>query len=285
MSFFRKQLMRGKMKYIFKFILLFLIWGCNQVASEKQSSVLKGQPSWFPLGDELHHAENLSSAEESILNFKTESRWFKSFPRTVSKLDYEEWLKKNPQVEDVQNERNPVFYIPTKLPYPNNLNEIPDINQGAVLKLQISKGAKESEINFELILFAKERVVIRETEHRWTNTLPFLFGFFVDGKPVTIETKGISISGGANSFIDLVEVGSNKTWSLKVNRTSIDKLVGTEGQSLQIVALFSERQHFGYIKEGQVMLDDNISNLKGRSPQILLKSNIVTLKRVNQQWQ
>jgi hypothetical protein len=276
--------MRGNMKYILNFMILVLIWGCNQSVPEKQQPILMGQPAWFPLGDEVHHAETLPSAEESILSFKAESRWFKCLPRAVSKKEYEEWIKNNPGMEDLQNERSSVFYIPMKLPYPNNLNEIASKNQGAELKFQILKSLKENEINFEITLFAKERVVTRETEHRLTNTLPFLFGFYVDGKPITLESKGVKISGGVNAFNDLVEAGSKKTWNLKVNRSSIDKIVGTEGKTLEIVVLFSERQHIGYLKDGPMLIEDVVT-MKGRPAQILIKSNIVTLKRINQQWE
>ena len=161
-------------------LMVFICFSCKPKNNIKEYS-LSGQPSWFPLGGEIVHAEGLDTAQEGILSFGTKPRWFKSFPKTVSKQKYEEWLKENPGISDTQNERGSEFFIPSELPFPKNIESLSLKNQGASLQFQISNGINEKELILHITLTANERAIIREVEHRATNTLPFLFAFFLDG--------------------------------------------------------------------------------------------------------
>lgn len=67
---------------------------------------------------------------------------------------------------------------------PDTLDDVPLTNQAASLTLEIKPSANQHVLHLMLTLKAQERTVWRELEHRWTNIIPFLFAFTVDGKPI-----------------------------------------------------------------------------------------------------
>jgi hypothetical protein len=273
------------MKNIILLLILLNCFGCATKRIVRETEIkLSGQPSWFPLGGEIVHAEGLATAEESLLSFNTQSpRWFKSFPKAVSRQEYENWLKEKENNSDTQNERSSVFFIPSKLPYPTNPESILQKDQGATLQFQVSNSVNVGELIFNLTLVAKERPIIREVEHRFTNILPFLFAFYIDGKAITRENKNFGYETGSISFIELVPINQKKEWNLRIDKKSLEELVGQEGKDLEIIVLFSERQHLVYFEDSKEKFEDT-KPFKGQAPQIIIRSNLINLKRTTDGW-
>lgn len=250
--------------------------------SHGSDSDIFGKPSWFPLGEEVYHENDLFESQKEILKFIPESRWFRSFPKKVSKAEYEEWQKK----EGIQetDTRNPnIYQIPSNLPYPEKVKDLPLKDQGATLEFTIANTAKPNELVFTLSLTAGARSLKREVEHRWTNMTPFLFAFFTDGKAISKELPASGRIGGANDYWELVPPKSKREWRFKIDTKSIDSIVGSETRNLIIVAAFSERQHETYFA-GDLLLEP-LDMRDHIDLQIIIRSNAVRIRRTAQGWE
>ncbi len=256
---------------------------------------LRGQPFWFPLGEEVYHEGDVDEAEKEVLSFRAEPRWFLAASKLVSKKEYEACVRGVEEKKRGQRVKSEVssslleshggkFEIPDALPFPKRLEEIPKEDQGVTLKIGVANTRDPKILMLKLTLGASKRAVIREVEHRWNNVVPFLFSIFADGYAVKRELTSFGKEGALNYPITLVERGGQRTWELKVEAASIDALVAnSEVRKIQLTACFSERQHVGYF-DG----DDNpilhMETLTLEHPQILTRSNTVSLVRSNGRW-
>ncbi|MEK9137324.1 MAG: hypothetical protein AAB393_09380 [Bacteroidota bacterium] len=219
------------------------------------------RPVWFPLGTtslvgrittppkdrygtaEVYQEHDRLTVQSNVLELVQEPRWF--------------WGSQPP---------------------PDALRDIPLTNQGASLSLQIQPTDSPNILQFVLTLTARERTVHREVEHRWTNIIPFLFTFVVDGKPIA-PNRPISWEklGGPHGMIALVGKGDRMSWTLRVDGNSITSAAGESPfKTLVVDAAFSEYQHdwpstFRRAKDA------------GGTP-IVIRSNEVTLAFDGKSW-
>ncbi|HEY5895085.1 MAG TPA: hypothetical protein VIT91_17840 [Chthoniobacterales bacterium] len=257
--------------------------GCAPKPHSSNSDT-SGKPSWFPLGEEVYHENDLLTSQKETLKFIPESRWFKGFPKRASKVEYQEWQKRKGIYEQSHTENNDIHQIPSNPTYPEKVTDLPLEDQGVTLKLSITNTATSNELTFALSLTTGARSLKREVEHRWTNMTPFLFAFFANGKAISQEPYLSSKSGGANYFWELVPLQSKREWKFKVDTSSIDTIVGSETQNLIIVAAFSERQHEAgassdFLIEPLMNTDDYIDQ------QITIRSNTVRIRRTVHGWE
>ena len=66
---------------------------------------------------------------------------------------------------------------------------------------------------------------IEQVEHRWTNTLPFLFAFFVNGQPIIVPSTSFDKDGGVAWMTPLVEKSGSRKWSVRVKAESLRALL------------------------------------------------------------
>jgi hypothetical protein len=246
-------------------------------------------PSFFALGDDVYHARERIEAEQQLLQFSAEPRWFAGFPQVVTDEEFAAWEKqqeKSSQQETVQGER--VNQIPTRPAFPKSIADLPVQDQGASLRLAVEHNEKvaQDEIIFTLTLSSGKRAIQREIEHRRTNVLPFLFAFTADSKQVSHQLRGGKQGGGTNQWIELVPTQSQKTWTVRASLNSLAKMLPKDAGDSEIFAVFSERQHEYYEAAGPQALEEvwSVEALKKRPPQILLRSNGVRLHRAGEKW-
>jgi hypothetical protein len=147
------------------------------------------------------------------------------------------------------------------------------------LALAIERSADPEQLVFMLTLSTGARPVCREIEHRWTNTLPFLFTFRIDGQTAIVPGPDSSMKlGGINQLIELVPAQGKRTWVLKVDEPGIRRLLpDSRPHVMEVTAAFSDRQH------GQsALLDDlgfgsTMPYHAGDPRQVLVRSNTATL--------
>ncbi len=187
-------------------VVLLAVSGCRGRAVEAPAV------SWFPIGDEIHSGHGLAAAQRDVLALLPEPRWFVPFG-------------------DQQ-------------PAPLAFGPGPTTKGHPSLHLELRNGDRPDTIRFVMRLRAGARPLWRETEHRWTNTLPFLFAFRVDGNPVFRTLDGWGKFGGISRFRKVAAKGATRTWSVDVSRASLAALFGAQPPSVvEIVAVFSETQH------------------------------------------
>lgn len=259
---------------------------------------LSGEASWFPLGGEVYHSEDRFEAEGTLLAFKPQPRWFIGLVRQRGPLEEnaakEQTGSGKPKegVHPPTNHDN-VTQGPPLSP-PKRLDDLPVTDQGASLSFSVSSAGSPDRLRFSLTLKAAERTVWREVEHRWTNTLPLLFAFYADGKAVKHTLTEFLKWGGSKQSEKVVEKGREKTWSLLVDAKSLEAILENRHPSeLEIVAVFSERQHQGYFERQHEGHDKRQYQqhhngiIESQVPQtaIVVRSNVVRLKRSAGQWE
>ena len=239
----------------------------------------------------MYRAEQSMEADKQVLRLDDQPRWFVGFPREVSQEVYEAWVKQQGQIsrqESAEGER--VYQNPSTPKYPRSVAELPPKNQGASLKLTVAaddksdddkSGDEAASLSLTLTLSAGDRAIQREIEHRRTNVLPFLFAFTADGKPVSKDAVGGVGEGGKNQFIELVPAQSQKSWTVQMTLESLASIVPADASEIEIVAVFSERQHEAYAEGGPISIGEVWSSeaIKNRPPQIVVRSNVVHLRK------
>jgi len=288
----------------FTFLAGILLAGCaaNPVtervpgAAEVDGVLLTGEPSWFGLGGHVWDASECEEREKDISVFSRENCWFTGFEREVNKSDFEAWIKEQqaraaacgdsfwPYYASWPYER---FVIPVEQAFPRIPGHFPVEGAGVRLSLQIQTTDDPGVLLFNLLLTSEQFNLWREAEHRWTNLVPFLFAFYADGSAVPTPAPEASFPkfGGVQYKVDLVPKGDQKTWSLKVSRRSIERLLaGAKAHTLSVVAAFSQWQfevstnRFG-IGASNLLF----SNKKGLAPEpeeapvVLIRSNVVQI--------
>jgi hypothetical protein len=199
-------------------------------------------------------------AEREILSFGDQPRWFCS--------------------------------VGDKHPPPKALAQLPLTERGARLRFEAQKADEPSVLVFRLTLTATDRLLVREVEHRWTNTLPFLFALYAEGRAIrpSQEDSGFSKFGGMANLTLLVPKGEQKTWSVRVDGESLLKALPQRGpQTVSLVAAFGERQHspmglMGGDRFG--MADALAAEFDGvtTEPPIVIRSSPVHLRWSGKDW-
>jgi hypothetical protein len=255
---------------------------------EVDGVLLTGWPTWFPLGEEVYFEDGHLQAEQEVLCFQPETRWFKGFSKEADKATFESRMNEyvarlraaggswnQMKVEDDPNRR---YFLATQPPYPHTPSDIPAAQHGVRLALAVRKANDPAILVFELTLSSEFFVLTREVEHRNTNVVPFLFSFYADGQavwPFSEEPHGII---GGNSWMwPLVEKGGSKKWSYRVNKASIAQLLGRRrpGQ-LAVLAAFSQRQHDYWGGFGDLYPQgDMLTRAPDDPPQVVVRSNVV----------
>lgn len=281
-------------------LLLLLASGCADrplsLPSPRVKHEAQGEMAWFPLGNEVYREQDRFAAQRRHLSFVPEPRWFLAFPKFVDKHEYDAYRHDMSaratasggtldfDVSPTSDDRYP---IPALLPCPKELQDLPLVDQGVSLDFAIQPEDSPLILRFVLTLKTRERDLVRELEHRWTNVLPFLFAFFGDGEPVQWQRRSFSKTGGAKYLTPLASAGDVKTWNITVKAESITALLGNRGIStLDVVAAFSERQHQPLRHEPcPEAVHGMMHPTTYDRPQLVVRSNPVCLERVGDQWE
>ena len=250
---------------------------------------LSGEPSWFPLGGEVYHSRDRFKAEGKLLAFKPQPRWFVNVVRGRDPVEEKTTEKRNKPAKPSHDGKPPAK--PEKasgppLSPPKRFDDLPLVDQGATLSFSASPADSPDHVRFSLTLKAAERTVWREVEHRWTNTLPLLFAFYADGKAVKHRLTGFGKEGGVKQSVAVAEKGHERLWSLLVNLTSLEAILeNRQPREIQLVAVFSERQHEGYFESSKLRRGDGIAEPEVPQTAIVVRSNVVRLKRSADHWE
>jgi hypothetical protein len=270
-----------------------LVAGCDHGRSGAAPSpqlapatrALSGQPCWLPIGPDIYYEGGVEEVEKQVLSVQQESRWFRGFDREVSKAEFDAYVAQiaaQSTVQDVDGR----YSIPTMPPYPKSLEDLPLHDQGVRLSLAVTSGADA--VGMTLTLSSAERDVYREVEHRWTNALPFLFAFYVDGRAVVITQGQFGKIGGMNHADMLVKSGGSRVWTLRVDGRSLRSLLPDDApHELCIATALSDRQHEGYVG-GQVAQrlasPWPLPQAQAGRRQVLVRSGVACLKWDGSKW-
>jgi hypothetical protein len=253
-------------------------------------SGLWGQPAWFPLGGEVYHSQDRFEAEKGPLAFKPQPRWFVGLVRKPGSLEEKIVSKTTGQAEHASpgqlSDRNQPAGGGPPLAPPKQLDDLPILDQGAWLSFSVAPAETADRLRFSLTLKSSARTVWREVEHRWTNTLPLLFAFYADGQAVIKHPTSVGKFGGTTQSEELVKRDGQKNWSLMVDAKSIGAILeNTDASELSIVAVFAERQHEGYTGNGPNPIADSLIEAQVPRAAIVVRSNVVRLKRSAGKWE
>ncbi len=191
----------------------------TEPAAPQPASSARPAPTFLSLGGERYRLSEAREAQGRSLALVEEPRWFDGAPKTPAPPKY--------------------------------LADVPLRDRGARLELSIEDGDAETLILSVTLHAGAERPLWREHEHRWTNVVPFLFGVYAGGVPVQVPWEGSAKMGGIQDFVELVAAGKSRRWALRLDRASLDALLGERGERrLELIAVFGERQHSSYATLG-----------------------------------
>ncbi len=258
--------------------------------ASSDSAELSGEPSWFPLGGEVYHSQDRFKAEGKPLAFKPESRWFVGLVRSRGPLEGKAAEKQDGSATPGRDHQPPVKAEKAgsgpPLSPPKRLDGLPLVDQGASLCFRVSPAESPDRVRFSLTLKAAERTVWREVEHRWTNTLPLLFAFYADGKAIQRRLTRFEKGGGARQSAKVADKGRERSWSLLVDIKSLEAILEShQPREIEVVAVFSERQHEGYFDKSKLRDGQGIVESEVPQTAIVLRSNVVRLKRSAGGWE
>jgi hypothetical protein len=230
---------------------------CDNAPNIALLTSLEGQPSWLPIGAEVYDEADVAVVEQTRLSVRMEPRWFRGFGRAVTREEFEANLAKLHTAGyrfDVQTEPHDRYVLPDPPPYPRCLADVPLEAHGVHLALNpVVRDVDTSSVVLELTLSSDRSLVEREVEHRYSNTLPFLFAFYVDGKAIRVPSQGFRRWGGVRSMVPLVTANATRTWSVRVDGKSMRALLpDARPHCLAMVATFCNQQHIGYDIEGGI---------------------------------
>ena len=199
--------------------------GCHASAPDKSSptpqtvqSTVVARPSWFAIGSEVYHEGEVIEAEKQVLSVRLEPRWFIGSDKVVSKAEFDAYFAG--AGAPTQKQSDGPFFIPNP-PYPKQLDDLELENHGVSLRLDALVGEDPTTVLLNLKLESKDMPIQRQVEHRWTNTLPFLFTFSVDGQPVIVPSTNFDKDGGVAWMTPLVEKSGSRKWSVRVKAESL----------------------------------------------------------------
>jgi peptidoglycan/xylan/chitin deacetylase (PgdA/CDA1 family) len=231
--------------------------GSNVSADAK----LVGRPSWLPIGPEVYQERDVEAAAQTVLKVRPEPRWFTGFPHLVTKAEFDQYMAETEPNVKYQVEASPGEYpIPMLPPFPKSIDDLPLEDHGARLSLSAKASDDVAILQFHIGLTSGADALQREVEHRWSNTLPFLFAFYVDGRAATLPNHGWGRSGGVQGFVPLVTANGSRQWDIHVDAQRVrDLLPDGRRHSLAIVAAFCNSQHEGYSEGGRVELSNKVN--------------------------
>jgi hypothetical protein len=267
---------------------LFFLVGCNEQSPSftKPPPSLTGQPSWFSLGGEVYQENDVAEVENRVLAFKPQPRWFLGFSQPASTQEVDAYLGQLRRAGAEIEMREPQRFLPYRPPYPKTLYDLPLDDRGVRLSFDAAATDDPAVLQFCLTLTSRHLPVWRGVEHRWTNVLPFLFGFYVDGKAVAFPSNVSTKWGGIKSVGLLVASGGSRNWRLHVNEGSMRRfLPDSKPHVLNIVCAFSECQHEWWLGDGQ----NNFFEM-GMPPkdhigaQVLVRTNVIQLEWTGTRW-
>jgi hypothetical protein len=256
------------------FALPLLLAGCQ--------ASLQGQPTWLALGREIYQERDLAAAEAQPLAFVPEARWFVGLPREVSTAEFEA-ARTHASGDPTTPERfDGRHFLPNPPPYPQSLTDIPRHDHGVRLALRCTPATPAHPLTLDLTLTTDTLPVYREVEHRFTNTLPFLFALFIDGHPLTIRPRGFGKFGGIESMMPLATPGHPRRWHLVMDAESLWALLpDRQPHTITIVAAFANSQHLGRVEGDSLPLSAFPPETRGDTPlppPLLVRSNAGTFR-------
>jgi len=237
-------------------LLALLLIGCAHAPpSIPAPSKLTGQPSWLPIGPEVYQERDVAQAEREVLTVRTQPRWFIGLGRRVTKDEFYEYLSRRSNEFSVQEQPDGKYSLPDPPPYPKTFDDLPVLNRGVRLSLGVGSGDDAGKLRLQIGLESATEAVSREVEHRWTNALPFLFAFYVDGAAVSRTLAGWGKDGGMESWQPLVGAGGSRAWNVQVDATSLRQLLpDARPHEVAVVAVFANSQHEPYDPDAAQML-------------------------------
>lgn len=271
-------------------VILLGVGGCRSEQARPAPVALSGTPSWLPIGPEVYQEKDRAEAETRVLTVRNDcSRWFLGYSKSVSKEEYDAYVEEQRRHGALVSMQSHVggHYLPTMPPYPQRVEDIPVEDQGVKLTLAARASDDLSHVLLTLKLTSQTRPVEREVEHRCTNTLPFLFAFYVDGKAVQVRVTSLDKMGGAHALAPLVAAGGERDWLVKVDAASLRGLL-PDGRphELAAVAAFSDRQHVGYVGDSEraMRLVGGVFLGREGSKQIVVRSEVARLQWTGERW-
>jgi hypothetical protein len=258
-------------------------------------AVLEGQPSWLPIGPEVYQEADITDVEQTRLSVRMEPRWFRGFGRAATLAEFEANLAKLRAAGyrfDAHTDPDDRYVLPDPPPYPRRLADLPLEAHGVQLALNaVVQDVGAGSVVLELTLSGDRALVVeREVEHRFSNTLPLLFAFYVDGKAVRVPFKGSRRWGGVRSMVSLMTGSATRTWSVDVDGDSLRALLpDARPHRLTVVATFCNQQHIGYDVDGGMSNELSAGTLRNPNgaafpAQVLVRSGPVTLVWDGQAW-
>ena len=194
---------------------------------------LIGEPAWFAAGQNVYHYGDIESAQKEQVSFSANKKWFDTIP---------------------------------KRPW----GDIPTLVNGTNLDLDANLSS-DGQLNLTVTLNAATKLQ-RRYEHRYNNLFPILFAIFVDGNAVGgIDPGGLSKSGGATQFRDLLDAGESRTWNISVDPKSLANFIPDENvHKVTLVAAFCERAHETNFDSGRLL---QIAGYNKSDPSLLVRSH------------
>lgn len=270
-------------------VVLLGVGGCHGEQAKPAPPALSGKPSWLAIGPDVYQEKDRDEAETQVLAVRSDCpRWFLGYSKSVSKEDFDAYLQEQRQdgTKILMESADGKHFLPTAVPYPRGFDDLPTEDQGVRLALGAGASNDPSYVLLTLKLSSQTRDVEREVEHRWTNTLPFLFAFYVDGQAVQVRSAGFGRDGGVNYAVPLVKAGGEHDWAVKVDAASLRALL-PDGRphELAIVAAFSDRQHewFAEGSDHVMRLSQLFMGHEGHK-QIVVRSEAARLQWTGERW-
>lgn len=204
--------------------------------------------TWFAIGGDAHDLGDARATQSGVLDLGTTPRWFTGQPELISEAELaRRRAAMGIVVEEARIEEGDtpagMRWIAAPPPKPRRIEDLPTSIDGARLELSAESIEAGEEVRLTLTLHAGARALWRESEHRSTNVLPFLFTLTHDGEPIRIVTNEAAHQGGIQRFEQIVEAGASRRWTLRLRTASLEP--HGEGE-LTITAAFCERQHTGW---------------------------------------
>jgi hypothetical protein len=248
-------------------------------ATTRPHDLPSGESSW--LGLESRNAVRVGEEEKAVLTLSKTAQWFECYGHSVTKEQYQGYLLKHGERLAASEPLRGPFVLPDPLPYPKSLAEMPDHDRGVRLSLDLSLADDPSALRFNLVLSSSGRAVWAEND--WH---PFLFAYFIDGKPYVppnrqdVHGKGIS----PLPCLLLPNGGGERRWRIQVSRRSLRNLLPDQKpHKLTVVAAFSERD--AMVRTDKELPPDGSLPPEGHEgSQLLVRSNPAEISWDGRAW-
>ena len=232
--------------------------------------VLAGQPSWLPIGPEVYQERDVAAAADDRLSVRRGPRWFDGFSVPGTREQFDAYMVRVEPGARYSVESAEPYPIPSPPPFPQSIADVPVSDQGCRLTLAVSPTSDPNTLVFRLRLSSGSAPLCREVEHRWSNTLPFLFAFYVDHTAVSVPAGAFGREGGIVSIVPLVAAGQTREWDVRVDAGSVRALLpDCSPHVVSVVAAYCNSQHEGYAP-GAMRLLQRVLMEDGKVPTTVL---------------